>query len=90
MIICVCKKLKESNNWDSIQKNEWFQPKSQQLRERERECEHERKNVFETHSKLLKFANARIESASVGRELTTGAHDILKDYVTTVATMKLN
>lgn len=68
MIICVCKKLKESNNWDSIQKNEWFQPKSQQSREREREreCEHERKNVFETHPKLLKFAKARIESASVG------------------------
>lgn len=39
-------------------------------------------NVFETHPNLLKFAKARIESASTVWGLRAGVLGILKDYVT--------
>lgn len=39
-------------------------------------------SVFKTHSKLLKFVRARIESVRKMRRLRTQMQNILKDYVT--------
>lgn len=44
------------------------------------ECKHE--SVFETSLELLKSARARIESTNATQELSAGAQDTLKIYVT--------